>query len=142
MDIARRLRMSLGFAAGMLLLATSFAYAGFTGTEGAVPTTGTATDITATSATLNGSAGDAGFYSSYSFEYGTTTAYGSVSAIPDSPHSCNQRCHKCSDCRLDRKHDLPLSPRRIPNRDNRPFPRNRSIWNYQQRCGHDVHDDR
>jgi hypothetical protein len=83
--MARKLRLSLSLAAGMLLLAASLAYAGVTGTESATPTTGTAADVTTTSATLNGTVNSPGMFFSYYFEYGTTTAYGNASAIADAP---------------------------------------------------------
>jgi hypothetical protein len=46
-------------------------------------TTGVAGDITDTTATLNGSIDPNGRQTSYYFEYGTTTAYGSRAPVPD-----------------------------------------------------------
>ncbi|MDO8630279.1 MAG: OmpA family protein [Phycisphaerales bacterium] len=85
MDVARKLCMSLSLATGMLLLTASFAYAVSFGGGPATPTTGAASDVTVTSATLNGTVDSGGSYFSYYFEYGTTTAYGNATAITDYP---------------------------------------------------------
>lgn len=85
MDMAKKLCMSLSLATGMLLLTASFAYAVSFGGGFATPTTGTASDVTVTSATLNGTVDSGGSYFSYYFEYGTTTAYGNATAITDYP---------------------------------------------------------
>jgi phosphodiesterase/alkaline phosphatase D-like protein len=53
-----------------------------TGPGGApVVTTGAATGVTATSATLNGTVNPNASQTAYTFEYGTTTAFGSLSAV-------------------------------------------------------------
>jgi Cellulase (glycosyl hydrolase family 5) len=50
-----------------------------------VVVTGAATGVTGTSATLNGTVNPEGAATSYHFEYGTTTAYGTSVPVPDGP---------------------------------------------------------
>ena len=79
-----------GWSMGRFLLAVACAWAvlGLSAAAAAAPgeptvSTGNATAITSTSATVNGTVNPEGLPTTYHFEYGTTTSYGSQTATAD-----------------------------------------------------------
>ena len=58
-----------------------------------VATTGSATAITSTGATLNGTVNPSGSATTYHFQYGTTSGYGAVAPVPDGSAGSDRAAH-------------------------------------------------
>lgn len=74
-------RFGMGLAAGLVFLLGSAGVAGARGNRPPSLTTTAASNVASTTATLNGTVNPEGQAATYSFQYGTTTSYGSTTTV-------------------------------------------------------------
>ena len=77
-----------------------------------VVTTGAASSVTATSAMLNGTVNPNGAQTAYTFEYGTTNAFGSISAVESAGQVSGAQPFALPVTGSGAEHDLPVPDRR------------------------------